>query len=108
MVRDRFAAGEPLAGWEVDDAVRKVIVDAGYGEYFVHRTGHNIGLEVHGNGGHIDNLETMDERLILPAPASASNRAFTWSMRKSASVPRSTCSSPTKARSKWLARFRPT
>lgn len=66
MVRERFASGTPLAGWEVDDAVRKVIVDAGYGEYFVHRTGHNIGLEVHGNGGHIDNLETMDERLILP------------------------------------------
>ncbi|MFA6235584.1 MAG: M24 family metallopeptidase, partial [Bacteroidota bacterium] len=58
MVRDRFAAGMVLAGWEVDDAVRKVIADAGYGEYFVHRTGHNIGLEVHGNGGHIDNLET--------------------------------------------------
>lgn len=66
MVRDRFAAGEQVAGWEVDDAVRKVITDAGYGEYFVHRTGHNIGLEVHGNGGHIDNLETKDERLILP------------------------------------------
>jgi len=66
MVRERFASGTPLAGWEVDDAVRNVIVDAGYGEYFVHRTGHNIGLEVHGNGGHIDNLETMDERLILP------------------------------------------
>ncbi|MDX9758265.1 MAG: M24 family metallopeptidase [Bacteroidota bacterium] len=66
MVRDRFAAGAPLAGWEVDDAVRAVIVDAGYGEYFVHRTGHNIGLEVHGNGGHIDNLETKDDRLILP------------------------------------------
>ncbi|MFA6235274.1 MAG: M24 family metallopeptidase, partial [Bacteroidota bacterium] len=53
-------------GWEVDDAVRKVIADAGYGEYFVHRTGHNIGLEVHGNGGHIDNLETKDDRVILP------------------------------------------
>ena len=66
MVQDRYAAGEQVAGWEVDDAVRKVIVDAGYGEYFVHRTGHNIGLEVHGNGGHIDNLETKDERLILP------------------------------------------
>ncbi|MCB2205237.1 M24 family metallopeptidase [bacterium] len=65
MVQDRYAAGEQVAGWEVDDAVRKVIVDAGYGEYFVHRTGHNIGLEVHGNGGHIDNLETKDERLIL-------------------------------------------
>jgi Xaa-Pro dipeptidase len=66
MVRDSFASGTSIAGWQVDDAVRKVIVDAGYGEYFVHRTGHNIGLEVHGNGGHIDNLETMDERLILP------------------------------------------
>jgi Xaa-Pro aminopeptidase len=66
MVQDRYAAGEEVAGWEVDDAVRKVIVDAGYGEYFVHRTGHNIGLEVHGNGGHIDNLETKDERRILP------------------------------------------
>lgn len=65
MVRDRFAKGEKVAGWEVDNAVRKVIDDAGYGEYFVHRTGHNIGLEVHGNGGHIDNLETKDERLIL-------------------------------------------
>ena len=66
MVRDRFAKDEQVAGWEVDDAVRKVIADAGYGEYFVHRTGHNIGLEVHGNGGHIDNLETKDDRLILP------------------------------------------
>lgn len=66
MVQDRYAAGEEVAGWEVDDAVRKVIDDAGYGEYFVHRTGHNIGLEVHGNGGHIDNLETKDERRILP------------------------------------------
>lgn len=66
MVQERFAAGKPVAGWEVDDAVRKVIADAGYGEYFVHRTGHNIGLEVHGNGGHIDNLETRDDRLILP------------------------------------------
>ncbi|MDT8324196.1 MAG: M24 family metallopeptidase [Bacteroidota bacterium] len=66
MVQDRYAAGQEVAGWEVDDAVRKVIVDAGYGEYFVHRTGHNIGLEVHGNGGHIDNLETKDERRILP------------------------------------------
>jgi Xaa-Pro aminopeptidase len=66
MVQDRYAAGQPVAGWEVDDAVRAVIVEGGYGEYFVHRTGHNIGLEVHGNGGHIDNLETKDERRILP------------------------------------------
>ncbi|MEZ6095103.1 MAG: M24 family metallopeptidase [Pirellulaceae bacterium] len=45
---------------------RKVIVDAGYGEYFTHRTGHNIGQETHGNGTHIDNLETREDRLLLP------------------------------------------
>ncbi len=66
MVADRFASGEPVCGWEVDDAVRKVISDAGYGEYFIHRTGHNIGEEVHGNGANIDNLETKDERVIIP------------------------------------------
>lgn len=66
MVRDRFAQGKPVCGWEVDDACRKVIIDAGLGEYFTHRTGHNIGEEVHGNGAHIDNLETKDERVIIP------------------------------------------
>jgi len=66
LIRNRFQKDEPLHGWEVDDACRQVIVDAGYGEYFIHRTGHNIGEEVHGNGVHIDNLETRDERLILP------------------------------------------
>ncbi len=66
MVRDAFSTGRKLCGWEVDDACRKVIVDAGYGEYFTHRTGHNIGEEVHGNGVHIDNLETKDERVIIP------------------------------------------
>lgn len=65
LVRERFAANEPLHGWEVDDACRKVIVDAGYGDWFTHRTGHNIGEEVHGNGVHIDNLETKDERSII-------------------------------------------
>jgi Xaa-Pro dipeptidase len=66
LVRERFASGAPLHGWEVDDACRKVIVDAGYGDYFTHRTGHNIGEEVHGNGVHIDNLETKDERTVIP------------------------------------------
>jgi len=66
LVKERFAKGIPVAGWEVDDACRKVIVDAGYGQYFIHRTGHNIGEEVHGNGCHIDNLETKDERVIIP------------------------------------------
>ena len=66
FVEAKFASGTPIHGWQVDDVSRKVIVDAGYGEYFTHRTGHNIGEEVHGNGVHIDNLETKDERLILP------------------------------------------
>jgi len=64
-VGEAFAAGRPLRGFEVDDACRKVIDDAGYGPYFIHRTGHNIGQEVHGNGAHMDNLETHEERLVL-------------------------------------------
>lgn len=66
FVKTRFEKGETICGWEVDDAVRKVIEAAGYGEYFIHRTGHNIAEEVHGNGTHIDNLETKDERAIIP------------------------------------------
>ena len=64
-VRNAYAAKRPLQGWEVDAACRKVIDDAGYGAYFIHRTGHNIGQEVHGNGAHMDNLETHEERLVL-------------------------------------------
>ncbi|MDR0927786.1 MAG: aminopeptidase P family protein [Ignavibacteria bacterium] len=66
LVRERFAKKQEVCGMEVDDACRKVITDAGYGQYFIHRTGHNIGEEVHGNGCHIDNLETKDERVIIP------------------------------------------
>ncbi|MFN3412796.1 MAG: M24 family metallopeptidase [Thermoanaerobaculum sp.] len=66
LVHERFAKGEPLAGFEVDDAARQVIEKAGYGPYFVHRTGHNIGTEVHGNGANLDNLETRDNRLLVP------------------------------------------
>lgn len=66
LVKERFEGNVPVHGWEVDDAVRAVIEKAGYGKYFIHRTGHNIGEEVHGNGAHIDNLETKDERLIIP------------------------------------------
>lgn len=65
-VKSAFAAGRPLQGWEVDDATRNTIADAGYGEYFCHRTGHSMGQETHGNGTHIDNLETHETRLILP------------------------------------------
>lgn len=66
MVRDAFAAKRPLAGWEVDDATRAPIDAAGYGKWFCHRTGHNIGQEVHGNGANMDNLETREERRVLP------------------------------------------
>jgi Xaa-Pro dipeptidase len=65
-VENSFAAGRPLAGWQADDAARAVIRSAGLGEWFTHRTGHNIGVELHGNGANLDNLETHDERLILP------------------------------------------
>jgi Xaa-Pro dipeptidase len=65
-VKQAFAAGKPIAGWEADDAARAVVRDAGYAEYFTHRTGHNIGTELHGSGAHLDNLETHDERLLLP------------------------------------------
>lgn len=65
-VSEAFASGTPIAGWEADDAARAVIQKAGYGEFFTHRTGHNIGNILHGNGAHLDNLETHDERLILP------------------------------------------
>jgi Xaa-Pro aminopeptidase len=66
FVRKRFDEGKPCYGWEVDDACRDVVKEAGYGDYFIHRTGHSIGEEVHGNGVHIDNLETRDERLLVP------------------------------------------
>ena len=64
-VKDAFAARQPLRGWEVDAATRAVIDEAGYGPQFVHRTGHNIGQETHGNGANMDNLETHEERLVL-------------------------------------------
>jgi Xaa-Pro dipeptidase len=55
-----------VAGWEADDAARAVIRGAGLGEFFTHRTGHNIGPVLHGSGAHLDNLETHDVRRILP------------------------------------------
>jgi Xaa-Pro aminopeptidase len=65
-VQEAQRAGHVLHGWEVDDAARGVIARAGYGEYFTHRTGHSIGEEVHGNGANMDNLETHDDRRIIP------------------------------------------
>jgi Xaa-Pro dipeptidase len=65
-VKDAVAAGRELRGFEVDDAARGYIAGRGYGEFFVHRTGHSIGEEVHGNGANMDNLETHDERRVAP------------------------------------------
>jgi Xaa-Pro dipeptidase len=64
-VQDAFTRREPLLGWQIDAATREVIEKAGYGEQFTHRTGHNIGQEVHGNGAHIDGLETREDRRII-------------------------------------------
>ena len=63
---ERLATGEAVYGYEVDDACRKVIDDAGFGAYFIHRTGHSIGTAGHGNGVNIDNLETQDRRRLIP------------------------------------------
>jgi Xaa-Pro aminopeptidase len=60
------AQNHDLRGFEVDDACRAVINKSGYGEWFTHRTGHSIGVEVHGNGANMDNLETHDERRVVP------------------------------------------
>jgi Xaa-Pro dipeptidase len=65
-VQDAFAAGQQPAGYQADDAARRVISEAGFGPYFTHRTGHSIATETHGNGANLDNLETHDDRLILP------------------------------------------
>ncbi len=65
-VKEKFAKGKPCYGWQVDDACRRVVQKAGYGKYFIHRTGHSIGEETHGNGVNIDNLETKDERALIP------------------------------------------
>jgi Xaa-Pro dipeptidase len=66
FVRSSMEKGKVVHGYEVDDAARNYITQQGYGEYFVHRTGHSIGEEVHGNGANMDNLETRDERIIIP------------------------------------------
>jgi Xaa-Pro dipeptidase len=65
LIRSSVQAGKPLKGWQVDDAARNVVEKAGYGKYFFHRTGHNIGTSVHGNGVNMDGLETHDERHLI-------------------------------------------
>lgn len=67
FLEKRFKEGKEVRGYEVDDAARNVIVKAGYGDYFIHRTGHSITTETHGSGANMDNFETKDERLVLPS-----------------------------------------
>ena len=66
FIQQRFAAGQRVQGFEVDDATRAVIEQAGYGAAFFHRTGHSIDTNGHGNGVNMDNLETHDERTLIP------------------------------------------
>ena len=66
LVQAAMRQGRTIHGWEVDDAARGVIAQHGYGEYFIHRTGHSIGEDVHGNGANMDNFETRDTRRIIP------------------------------------------
>jgi Xaa-Pro dipeptidase len=66
LICSSVATGKPLQGWQVDKAARSVIEKAGYGKYFFHRTGHNLGEAVHGNGANMDGLETHDERRLIP------------------------------------------
>ena len=67
LLRERLRAGKPVRGGEVDDAARDVIKSRGYGDQFIHRTGHSIDArDLHGSGPHIDNLETREERLLIP------------------------------------------
>lgn len=65
IVLEAVSAGKAIAGWEVDHAVRDSIKKAGFGQYFIHRTGHSIATEVHANGANMDDLEIHDERQLL-------------------------------------------
>ena len=66
FVRSRTGRRTAVRGWEVDGVARQVIARAGFGRYFIHRTGHSIGESDHGNGANLDGLETRDERLLIP------------------------------------------
>jgi Xaa-Pro dipeptidase len=66
FVKEAVAKKKTIRGWEVDRVTRDSIRKAGYGKFFVHRTGHSIGQELHGNGANMDGLETRDDRKIVP------------------------------------------
>ena len=67
FVQENVTAGRAIEGWQSGShSMREVIRKAGFAKYFVHRTGHNIGQEVHGAGANMDGLETRDIRRIIP------------------------------------------
>ncbi len=66
FLEERHARGEVTRGFEADDVARGIIADAGYGDYFIHRTGHSIDRDIHGRGPNLDNLETRDNRVLVP------------------------------------------
>ena len=65
-LQERHARGEVIRGFEADDVARGIIADAGYGDWFIHRTGHSIDRDIHGRGPNLDNLETRDDRVLVP------------------------------------------
>ncbi len=66
LIESAAAAGRPVRGWEADRAARTVLEAAGFGGAILHRTGHSLGEQIHGNGAHLDDYETRDERRLLP------------------------------------------
>jgi Xaa-Pro aminopeptidase len=66
LVQEAARTQRPVHGWEVDQAARRVLETAGFGERILHRTGHNLGRDVHGNGAHMDDYETHDDRRLIP------------------------------------------
>lgn len=66
FVDTNVRAGNPIQGWQADDVARQYIAERGYADYFVHRTGHSIGVDTHGSGANLDNYESHDTRLLLP------------------------------------------
>jgi Xaa-Pro dipeptidase len=66
LIEGASAAGRDVRGWEADHSARAVLQAAGFGHAILHRTGHSLGEEVHGNGAHLDDYETRDERQLLP------------------------------------------
>jgi Xaa-Pro dipeptidase len=65
FIKDHYTRQIPLQGWQVDQVCRNIIQQGSYGEFFIHRTGHNIGQQVHGSGANLDNLETRDVRELI-------------------------------------------